>query len=122
MVTHAVDFTPEDDKGDPKYQGTYPLVGSVNFSRGIGKYFGYIIYKHIELNKFKQGSNPMYKPKILTGTRTGVSIEAIEGATLVDLLMPAPKSIQPKEPSQLAIAPKPVSTSPLRPMTPMIRS
>ena len=124
MVTHTTEVYYENDNGEQKRLGTFPLVGSGNFSSNVGKYFGYIIYKHIELNKFKQGSNPMYKPKILTGTRTGVSIEAIEGATLVDLLMPAPKSIQPKETSQPVItsAPKPVSTSPLRPMTPMIRS
>lgn len=84
LIAHSLELT--DDDG--KLIGYYPLVGSGAFSRKVAKYFGYVIYKHIELNKFKQGSDPLYKPKVITGTRTGVAIEAKENATLVDLLCP----------------------------------
>lgn len=89
MVTHDMEIYEGVDP-DKRFVGIFPNCGSQNFSRKVARSFGYVIYNLIELNRFKAGSGPMFKPKVLTGSRTGVAIETTEGATLVDLLLPQP--------------------------------
>lgn len=80
MTTHSIDIS--DDDGD-KFLGSFPLFGSQNFSKKVGKYFDHIVYCHIELNSFKRGSNIFYKDKIATGSRSNVMIEKEATPTLV---------------------------------------
>ena len=64
----------------------YPICLSRNYSMNVGKYFGSIIYRYIELNKFAHLSSPTKKSGIQAGTRTGVDISSDLEATLPDVL------------------------------------
>jgi len=64
----------------------YPLCLSRNYSMNVGRSFGSIIYRYIELNKFAHLSSPTKKSGIQAGTRTGVDISTDLEATLPDVL------------------------------------
>lgn len=74
-----------DRSGNPTKIKTdlYPLCLSRNYSMNVGKYFGSIIYRYIELNKFAHLSSPIKKSGIQAGTRTGVDV-----STDVDMTLP----------------------------------
>lgn len=64
----------------------YPLCLSKNYSMNVGKFFGSIIYRWIELNKFAHLSSPTKKSGIQAGTRTDVDISADLDTTLPQVL------------------------------------
>lgn len=53
-----------------------PLVGTVPFSRNVGKYFDHIIYCRVGNKKHAFGSATTYIASVLTGSRTDVSLES----------------------------------------------
>jgi hypothetical protein len=70
-----------------------PLVGTRNFSSNVGKYFDHMIYCHVVNGVHKYGSATTYQNKVLTGSRSKVSIESMKEPTLVpffDGTIPAP--------------------------------
>lgn len=59
-----------------------PLVGTVPFSRGVGKYFDHIIYARTANKKHGFGSSTTYATNALTGSRNDVEIEKLEVPSL----------------------------------------
>lgn len=77
-----------DKSGNPlrtRYE-YYPLCLSKNYSMNVGKYFGSIIYRWIELNKFAHLSSPIKKSGIQAGTRTGIDVSTSLDMTLPEVL------------------------------------
>jgi hypothetical protein len=77
-----------DKSGNPTKTKTdyYPLCLSKNYSMNVGKYFGSIIYRYIELNKFAHLSSPVKKSGIQAGTRTGIDTSVDPDMTLPEVL------------------------------------
>jgi len=84
-ITHEISV--EEDKTQ-KVLEVAPLCGSKPFSRKIGKYFGHVIYKTIELKKYKAISTALWKPTVRAGTRTNVDVNALPDPTMADILTP----------------------------------
>jgi len=59
-----------------------PLCGTRAFSLQVGRYFDHVVYKTIELKKFKAGSTPTYKVNTVSGSRTGVALEKDAESTI----------------------------------------
>jgi len=74
-----------DKSGNPTRtrQELFPLCLSRNYSMNVGRSFGSIIYRYIELNKFAHLSSPIKKSGIQAGTRTGIDV-----STDVDMTLP----------------------------------
>lgn len=53
-----------------------PLVGTVPFSRNVGKYFDHIIYCRVANRKHNFGSATTYLASVLTGSRGDIILEA----------------------------------------------
>ena len=87
-----------DKSGNPTRIKTdlYPLCLSKNYSMNVGRSFGSIIYRWIELNKFAHLSSPIKKSGIQAGARTGVDISADLDATLPQVLKLMQQQIQAK--------------------------
>lgn len=95
-ITHEISV--EEDKTQ-KVLEIAPLCGSKPFSRKIGKYFGHVIYKTIELQKYKAISTALWKPTVRAGTRTNVNVNALPDPTMADILTPsAPAVVANKQP------------------------
>lgn len=78
MSTHEVEVELED--------GTITVVpnsGTRNASRNTGKYFDHVVYMRVAGNKHKAGSATTYLAKVLTGSRTDVTIEEMKESTLL---------------------------------------
>ncbi len=77
-----------DKSGNPTRIKTdqYPLCLSKNYSMNVGKFFGSIIYRYIELNKFAHLSSPIKKSGIQAGTRTDVDVSTDLDMTLPQVL------------------------------------
>lgn len=89
--THVMDVEiviSRDAKGNPTRtkNDQYPLCLSKNYSMNVGKSFGSIIFRYIELNKFAHLSSPIKKSGIQAGTRTDVDISADLDTTLPQVL------------------------------------
>ena len=52
----------------------------------VGRSFGSIIYRYIELNKFAHLSSPIKKSGIQAGTRTGIDVSTDMDMTLPQVL------------------------------------
>lgn len=97
--THVLDneiILSRDNSGNPTKtrHEYYPLCLSKNYSMNVGKYFGSIIYRYIELNKFAHLSSPNKKSGIQAGARTGVDISTDLDATLPQVLKLMQQQIQ----------------------------
>ncbi len=89
--THVLDneiVLSRDNSGNPTKTRNeyYPLCLSKNYSMNVGKYFGSIIYRYIELNKFAHLSSPIKKSGIQAGTRTGIDVSTDMDMTLPQVL------------------------------------
>lgn len=71
----------------------YPLCLSKNYSMNVGKFFGSIIYRYIELNKFAHLSSPIKKSGIQAGTRTDMDVSTDLDMTLPQVLKLMQKQI-----------------------------
>jgi len=112
--THVLDneiVLSRDKSGNPLSvkHDYYPLCLSKNYSMNVGKFFGSIIYRWIELNKFAHLSSPTKKSGIQAGTRTDVDISADLDVTLPEVLKLMQKQIEVAEAKA-----KPTSNSLLR--------
>lgn len=85
-----------DKSGNPTRtrEDLYPLCLSKNYGMNVGKFFGSIIYRYIELNKFAHLSSPNKKSGIQAGTRTDVDISSDLDTTLPEVLKLMQKQIQ----------------------------
>jgi hypothetical protein len=89
--THVLDneiVLSRDASGNPtktKHE-LYPLCLSKNYSMNVGRSFGSIIYRYIELNKFAHLSSPTKKSGIQAGTRTDVDVSTDLDMTLPQVL------------------------------------
>lgn len=72
-ITHTVETEMEDGS-----KRLVPMVGTVAFSRNVGKYFDHIIYYRLMNKSHRMGSSTTYENKILTGSRTDISVETAE--------------------------------------------
>lgn len=87
-ITHTAETEMED--GSKKL---VPLVGTVPFSRNVGKYFDHIIYCHVMNGSHRFGSSTTYQNKTVTGSREDVVIEKDKENSLVPFFngsIPAP--------------------------------
>lgn len=82
-----------------------PKCGTRNYSRNFARFFDHVVYCYRENNKHKQASSTAYRPNVLTGSRTSVSMES--GAKLADLL----RGVQPAAPAKEASASAVAATS-----------
>lgn len=62
-----------------------PVCGSSKSSRNTAKYFDHVVYCEVKNKKHIAGSTTTYSNNILTGSRTDVSLENDEDATLVSI-------------------------------------
>jgi hypothetical protein len=102
VVTHTngiegIDTLYNKEKGDfinIPYEEMYPLVGTKNYSRKVGKFFSHIIYMHMAPGKHAAGSSSTYKHRTITGSRGGWRIERsadISLASIFDQLYHVPE-------------------------------
>lgn len=71
---------------EKKKEKIVPRAGTRNFSRNFGKYFDHIVHMSIKNRKYSQNSDGTSNPMILTGSRTGVSLETGVTDGLIQLL------------------------------------
>ena len=83
-LTHAM--SPDVELRDRSFDKDYPEFGSKNMSVLTGSWFGNIIFLHTEGGKFKAGSHPLYKPRVIARSRWGIDLSKIENPTLADLI------------------------------------
>lgn len=62
-----------------------PVCGSSKSSRNTAKYFDHVVYCEVKNKKHIAGSSTAYSNNILTGSRTDVSLENDEAASLVSI-------------------------------------
>jgi len=74
-----------DIESDRHFDKIYPEFGSKNFSVQTSSYFGNVVYLHVD-TKFRAGSSPLYKPKVIARSRHGVAVEKLTEPTLADLI------------------------------------
>lgn len=93
-----------DKSGNPTKIKTdqYPLCLSKNYSMNVGKFFGSIIYRYIELNKFAHLSSPIKKSGIQAGTRTDVDV-----STDLDMTLPHVLKLMQKQIAEVEATAKP---------------
>lgn len=65
-----------------------PVSGSRNFSRNVAKYFGHVVYCERKNRKHAFSSSTLYATNILTGSRTDVTLEDSEEASLLQIFKP----------------------------------
>ena len=70
LIAHSAETEMED--GTKKL---VPLLGTVPFSRNVGKYFDHIVYCTVRLNKHQIGSRTTFMLNVVTGSRTDAAIE-----------------------------------------------
>jgi hypothetical protein len=69
-IAHCIEAELEDGK-----LKVFPLCGTRNYSRGVGKYFDHMIHVDVRNKKHTFGSKTTYLLNISTGSRTDVNIE-----------------------------------------------
>lgn len=62
-----------------------PVCGSSKSSRNTAKYFDHVVYCEVKNKKHIAGSTTTYSNNILTGSRTDVSLESDETASLLSI-------------------------------------
>ena len=76
-ISHETEVEMEDGKNK-----LVPTAGTRNFSRNTAKYFDEVIYCEVKNKKHIAASSSTYSNNILTGSRTGFSIETQPNASL----------------------------------------
>ena len=69
-IAHVAETEMEDGK-----KKLVPLVGTVPFSRNVGKYFDHMVHCEVNSGSHKFGSATTYKASLLTGSRGDFKIE-----------------------------------------------
>lgn len=60
-----------------------PVSGTDNYSRNLAKFFDHVVYCETGLGAHKFGSSTIFRPSILTGSRTDVAIENMKEPNLL---------------------------------------
>lgn len=68
-----------------KSEKLVPVAGTRNFSRNSAKYFGEVVYCEIVNKKHRLASSTVYKQNVVTGSRTGASLESSTESKLLEL-------------------------------------
>ena len=79
-ISHETEVVMEDDK-----VRIVPTAGTRNFSRNTAKYFGHVIYCEVKNKKHVFTSSTTGTLSVVTGSRTGISIEGMKDATLLPI-------------------------------------
>jgi hypothetical protein len=81
-ITHESEVKMEDGKNK-----LVPTAGTTNFSRNTAKYFGHCVYVEVKNKKHVAASSTTYQNNLLTGSRTGASLENTD-ANLLRIFKP----------------------------------
>jgi len=73
FISHTTQAKLEDGKTK-----LVPVCGTDNFSRNVAKYFDHVVYCEVGTGKHNFGSSTVFRPQVLTGSRTDVALEKIE--------------------------------------------
>lgn len=79
-ISHETEVEMEDGK-----QKLVPTAGTRNFSRNTAKYFDEVIYCEVKNKKHVAASSTTYSGNILTGSRSGLTLEAQSNASLMSV-------------------------------------
>lgn len=79
-ISHETEAEMEDGKTK-----LVPTAGTRNFSRNTAKYFDEVVYCEVKNKKHIAASSTTYSNNILTGSRTGTSLENKESASLIPI-------------------------------------
>lgn len=80
VITHET----ESEMEDGKFR-VVPTAGTRNFSRNTAKYFDHVIYAEIKNRKHVYSSSSTYANNILTGSRSGISLESTDAPSLIPI-------------------------------------
>lgn len=94
-ISHETEVEMEDGK-----QKLVPTAGTRNFSRNTAKYFDEVVYCEVKNKKHIAASATTYANNILTGSRSGISLESVPGdASLVAIFSSKPVSAAAQKPA-----------------------
>jgi hypothetical protein len=79
-ISHETEVEMENGK-----QKLVPTAGTRNFSRNTAKYFDEVVYCEVKNKKHVAGSSTTYATSILTGSRSGISLENQQEASLIPI-------------------------------------
>lgn len=79
-ISHETETEMEDGK-----MKLVPTAGTRAFSRNTAKYFDEVIYCEVKNKKHIAASSTLYNGNILTGSRTGATLETQEAASLIPI-------------------------------------
>ena len=79
-ISHETEVKMEDGKDK-----LVPTAGTRNFSRNTAKYFDEVIYCEVKNKKHVVGSSTTYNNNILTGSRSGTTLETDPSASLIPI-------------------------------------
>lgn len=65
-----------------------PSILSRNYAKTVSKYFGHVIYLSIENKQYAAGSDPLYKDKLMAGSRAGIDMSKYNNPGLDLLYIP----------------------------------
>lgn len=88
VICHEESLSQEDDS-----EKIVPMAGTRNFSRNTAKYFDHVVYTAIENYKYVVSSSALDSNKVLTGSRTGVSLKNNPDAQGLLSLLRHPKEL-----------------------------
>lgn len=80
VITHEAEIELED-----KSKKLVPVAGTAKFSRNTAKYFDHIVYCGRVGTKHIAASSTSYRPNVLTGSRTDISIEKSSEPSLFEI-------------------------------------
>lgn len=100
-ISHETEVEMEDGK-----EKLVPTAGTRNFSRNTAKYFDEVIYCEVKNKKHIAASSTTYSNNILTGSRSGSSLETQETSSLIDIFkgITPPKTLANNTPATKASA------------------
>lgn len=79
-ISHEMEAEMEDGK-----KKLVPTAGTRNFSRNAAKYFDEVVYCEVKNKRHVAGSSTLYNGNILTGSRSGTSLESQSEASLIPI-------------------------------------
>jgi hypothetical protein len=84
VISHEVEAQSEGTKKST----LVPMGGTRNFSRNVAKYFDHVVYCERKNKKHTFASGTTYATNILAGSRTDISMEALEATSLLPIFKP----------------------------------
>jgi hypothetical protein len=79
-----------------------PVSGSRNSSRNTAKYFDHVVYAQVTNGAHSFGSSTLYAAGVVTGSRTGATIETMPEASLLGIMRGEVKTFKSPTPGQVA--------------------